>query len=573
MEFLPESPYHYYKKINTILQNIGILDFLSKYEHIYIGGSLPGLVLGSKDDKQIYEEINDVDIYTTNSPMLLRDINKKFKPQDIIKTGVNVSFYLKKRTKHIQIITSGFENFNTEVLEAYDCDMISVGYHPNSQRFIINNRFIKGYKDKNFVLYYERSNLDRIEKLTLRAKKHFGSYITVIKETPDVDYRPYWKNKYQLTNITDVDTSPPYTQIYCSKYKCCICSKITEYLVCKSCDRLVTGYYQQNTFNNFPVKDMVVFGGVNGFGNIIANQAVSMGINVSRTTRSPKTKSQIKFDLTNGLINPQLMTQILNADCVVFNAYQTLENDHSIWTKNINTFDEELALERFKVNCFGYVKILQQIIKARKEYITNSENKVKDIVFVCMDANESLFEGKLQDGKHIELNMAKTAWKQIFYTNAQVLASLGIITVFFNVNWLSYHGISVDQIASKSKFLIPPYMCAKVIINYIKSLDLDDMYSNKNYIHSTSFYKLAKSLDLSKVNIDLVEEEEPIDKLINLTNKKEEIEVEEKNEIKEEKGEDDEEENEEEEENEVEEEEDDEEEEEIKPKPQGKKKL
>jgi hypothetical protein len=264
---------------------------------------------------------------------------------------------------------------------------------------------------------------------------------------------------------------------------------------------------------------MVVFGGVNGFGNIIANQAVSMGIDVSRTTRNPKFKSQFKFDLTTGKISSQLMTEILNADCVVFNAYQTLENDHSIWTTKINTFDEELALERFKVNCVGYIKILQQIINARKAYISNPSNKVKDIVFVCMDANESLFEGKLQDGKHIELNMAKTAWKQIFYTNAQVLASIGIITVFIDPSWLSYHGISVDKIASKSKFLIPPYMCAKVIINYIKSLDLDVMYSNKNYIHSTSFYKLIGSIDLSTVNIDLVKEEEPIDKLINLTNK------------------------------------------------------
>ena len=521
MDFLPEIPSHYNEKIGTILHNIGILDFVSKYEHIYIGGSLPGLVLGSGYSKNIYNEINDVDIYTTNSPMLLRDINKAFKPENIFKTGVNVSFKLKDddNCKQIQIITSGFENFNNEVLDGYDCDMICVGYHPYSQQFIINDRFIKGYKDKKFILYYERSNLNRIEKLTIRAKKYFNYNVTIIKERPDVDYRPYWRNKNYLTNICDVDTSPPYTQIYCSKYKCCVCKKITEYLVCKSCDKLITGYYQQNTFNNFPIENMVVFGGVNGFGNIIANQAVSMGIDVSRTTRNPKTKSQFKFDLTTGKISSQLMTQILNADCVVFNAYQTLENDHSIWTTKINTFDKELALERFKVNCFGYIKILQQIINARKTYISKPTNKVKDIVFVCMDANESLFEGKLQDGKHIELNMAKTAWKQIFYTNAQVLASMGIITVFFNVNWLSYHGISVDQIASKSKFLIPPYMCAKVIINYINSLNLDVMYSNKNYIHDMSFYQLIGSLDLSKVNTDLIVEEEAIDKLINLTNK------------------------------------------------------
>jgi hypothetical protein len=525
----------YHNNIINILKKIGIWDFVSKFEHIYIGGSLPGLVLSHGNGIDIYNDINDVDLYTTNSPMLIRDINKFLRPRNISKTGVNFSFVTMFNVyKLIQVITSHFDDFNKEILENYDCDMICVGYHPFSKKFIINDRFLKGYNDKNFIVFYERSNEERIIKLTKRAKTYFNSTITIFKERPDVDYRPYWRNRIALENICDVDSSPPYVQVYCNKYKCCICKDITEYLVCKSCDKKITGYYQQNTFNNFPIEKMVVFGGVNGFGNIIANQAVSMGINVSRTSRNPKNKSQIKFDLTNGQISGYLMNEILESDCVVFNAYQTLENNHSIWTTKINSFDEELALERFKVNCFGYIKILQQIIKARKEFISSSKNKdnIKDIVFVCMDANESLFEGKLQDGKHIELNMAKTAWKQIFYTNAQVLASIGIITVFIDPSWLSYHGISVDQIASKSKFLIPPYMCAKVIINYIKSLDLDVMYSNKNYIHSTSFYKLANSLDLTKVNMELVEEEEPIDKLTNLTNKKEENEVGEEDEIK-----------------------------------------
>jgi len=186
------------------------------------------------------------------------------------------------------------------------------------------------------------------------------------------------------------------------------------------------------------------------------------------------------------------MNKIFESDCVVFNAYQTLENNHSIWTTDINNFNEKLALERFKINCFGYVKLLQQIIKRRKEIIAENKNP-KDIIFVCMDANESKFEDKLQDGKHLELNMAKTAFKQIFYTNAQVLASLGIITVFYDPCWLSYHGISVDKIASKSKFLIPPSICAKVLLNYIKNINIDNLYKEKKYVHDTTFYKCIKN--------------------------------------------------------------------------------
>lgn len=525
MDFLPETYTSYINKIKQILTKIGIWDFVTKYEHIYIGGSIPGLVLSNANWTDIYITINDVDIYTTNSPMLVRDINKTFNVRNIIKTGVNFSFIIKgKSEKNIQVITSCFDDFNKEVLTGYDCDMITVGFHPYSNKFIINERFIKGYQHKNFNLYYERSNETRIIKLTKRALSFFDSTITIIKERPDINFRPYWRNKVGISNICDVDSSPPYIQVYCNKYKCCICKDITEYLVCKSCHTKITGFYQQTFFNNFPIDKMVVFGGVNGLGNIIANQAVTMGINVSRTSRNPKTSSHYKFDLLDGEINNKLMNEILNSDCIVFNAYQTLENDHSVWTTKIWDFDEELALERFKVNCFGYIKMLQQIIRARKEYINKVQNnkdktvKIKDMVFVCMDANESLFEGNLMDGKHIELNMAKTAWKHIFYTNAQVLASLGILTVFIDPSWLSYHGISVDKIASKSEFLIPPYMCAKVIINYIKSLNLDDLYLNKNYIHSTSFYKLVNSLDLSKVNLDLVVEEPIIDKLVNLEN-------------------------------------------------------
>ena len=61
------------------------------------------------------------------------------------------------------------------------------------------------------------------------------------------------------------------------------------------------------------------------------------------------------------LLHNNLMDNILGSDCVVFNAYQTLENDHSIWTTKIQNFDEELALERFKINCFGISTFLKSL--------------------------------------------------------------------------------------------------------------------------------------------------------------------------------------------------------------------
>jgi len=595
--------------IETIFYNLKILDFLKENDNVYIGGSLPFMLFNNRglSSSEISKIIDDIDIYTTNAPLLIRNINKKFKVNNLIKTGVNIKFNIEECEKPLQIITSYFESFNDEVLDGYDCDLVRVGYHPASSKFIIHDRFIVGLKTRTFIVYYERSNNGRIQKLKDRAHKYFASTIEVVKETEDGDYRPYWKKKNPVKTLSDVGTSPPYIQLYCNKYKCCLCHNISEYLLCKKCEVLIDKYHTNTKFDNFKLDTLTVFGGVNGLGKIIADEAEIMGIKTSRTSRTVKNikdcededvtseeeypkipikkitkpieiipikktakpikkqtdllqyniiiycdgsyeikqnekiikaicidkfdepkilhkfnikennldnviksiekfiddniewKKIIKVDNkfyfsleNNALVSPELMNKIFESDCVVFNAYQTLENNHSIWTTDINNFNEKLALERFKINCFGYVKLLQQIIKRRKEIIAENKNP-KDIIFVCMDANESKFEDKLQDGKHLELNMAKTAFKQIFYTNAQVLASLGIITVFYDPCWLSYHGISVDKIASKSKFLIPPSICAKVLLNYIKNINIDNLYKEKKYVHDTTFYKCIKN--------------------------------------------------------------------------------
>ena len=607
--------------IETIFYNLKILDFLKDNENIYIGGSLPFMIFNDKNLSgfEILKIIDDIDIYTTNAPLLIRNINKKFKVNNLIKTGVNIKFNIEGCEKPLQIITSYFESFNDEVLDGYDCDLVRVGYHPASSKFIIHDRFIIGLKRQTFTVYYERSNNGRIQKLKDRAHKYFSSTIEIVKETENGDYRPYWKKKNSVKTISDVGTSPQYIQLYCNKYKCCLCHNISEYLLCKKCEVLIDKYHTNTKFDNFKLDTLTVFGGVNGLGKIIADEAELMGINTSRTSRTVKNiksiskyEDDIEYDIedddakyieppkarikktpkpieiipikktikpiekhidpiqyniiiysdgtyeikqndktikaiyntetigepkvlhkynikennldnviklvekyiddniekpikiikvdnnfyfsleNNALVSPELMNKIFESECVVFNAYQTLENNHSIWTHDINNFNEKLALERFKINCFGYIKLLQQIIKRRKEIIAENKNP-KDIIFVCMDANESKFEDKLQDGKHLELNMAKTAFKQIFYTNAQVLASLGIITVFYDPCWLSYHGISVDKIASKSKFLIPPSICAKVLLNYIKNINIDNLYKEKKYIHDTTFYKCIKN--------------------------------------------------------------------------------
>lgn len=542
--------------IETFLRNNNLYEFLSADPNIYIGGSLPFMCLSPiihnftiKTSSEIDDidicttncpalinceikpsiEIGDIDIYTTNCPLLMRNIRKTFEPHSIVKTGVNIKFEIDETNIPIQIITSPFTDFKAEVLDEYDCGMVSVGYHPFSSKFVIHDNFIDQYNQGKFIVIHERSNPSRVKKLEKRAKELFGLPLVEQRLDENTDYRPYWKNKVKVDSIHDVMPSPPYTQLYANKYHCVGCKRKQEYLVCAVCKlRLNNAFDHTIKINNFTnkYKKVVVFGGLNGLGKIIADEIVqvyidakSINYNVVRTGRNgTNTNNTYKFDMsayvdkltkvnditknnfyrynkssviknkTNQVLSKELLKKISEADLIIFNAYQTLENDQTVWTTNINTFDTDLSEDRFKTNCWGYVGLMQEIINERKKQIFT-----QDQVFVWMDANESKFETKLSDGKHLELNMAKTACKQIFYTNATVLASLGIICICYCPSWLSYHGISVDKIAPKSKYLVPPSLSAKALISYVSKLDINQLYEEKKFIHDMTFYKCAEN--------------------------------------------------------------------------------
>ena len=141
---------------------------------------------------------------------------------------------------------------------------------------------------------------------------------------------------------------------------------------------------------------------------------------------------------------------------------------------------------------------MQEILSERKKYIQirQTDKEIQDQIFVWIDANESRFDGKLSDGKHLELNMAKTACKQIFYTNANVMAGLGILFLCYDCGWCSYHGISVDKIASKSAYLVPPKLTSQALIAYLSTLDNDKLYEEKKFIHDMTFYKCVENLQI-----------------------------------------------------------------------------
>jgi hypothetical protein len=462
------------EKMISVLKYFTIFDFL-KDSDVYIGGSLPMLCLSTKTDiNYLIKNIGDIDLYTPDLSHTIRDLNNTFngKIKNIFQNGVNVKFNLEGiDNMEFQLMTSGFDDFAKEVLCDYDCDLVSVGFQCRSLQFLITDRFLKGLENKCFNLLLEKTFGNRIEKLTLRAKFHFNSDLNIIEGHGAIgSYRPYIIEGKPIESLLECVRSPPYLQTYFHKYKCIKCNDIQTHLICSRCNELIHSKFINLDLRD-DIKHIIIFGAVNGLGRIIGNVARdNYKLNVVRTGRkindaSSDNDKSYPFELGSNMC-PELIAEVINSKLIIMNAYQTLEGDHKIWNNTIFNFDYDLAIQRFTVNCFGYVKLLKDIITIRTEMVKKGV-KLDKLILVFMDAAESKFEDKvLRDGKHLELNMAKCATKQIFYTCGDLLSMLNIDVICYDPGWLSFHGISVEKIESKSEFLIAPELSSRCLLNY-----------------------------------------------------------------------------------------------------------
>jgi hypothetical protein len=128
-----------------------------------------------------------------------------------------------------------------------------------------------------------------------------------------------------------------------------------------------------------------------------------------------------------------------------------LDNDESVWNTTLDKFNVSLLMDRINTNVLGYVQFIRELLEHRR--ITG---QMRQLQIVYVDANESKYEGKMIDGKHLELNIAKASVKQIFYTNANLFKKLNMAIICYDPGWLSYHGVSIEKKRSKSKHLISP---------------------------------------------------------------------------------------------------------------------
>lgn len=475
--------------INNVLKSAGILDVIKKDSSVYIGGSLPSFivsqVLAGKSDDIV---CNDIDIYTTNYVKTLHNFSKYLgnKITFIKKTGVNVTFKIKDIP--VQIVTSEFNSFYSDVLGHYDCTLVAVGFYPFKDELIIHQNFLDGLINKNFVCEYEKSNKKRITKLTERAEKWYGANLQILKKTEGANFRPYYKGFVEIDYLQDIVSPPGYIQLYYKRFSCIHCGVEQKRLLCKLCaNKLEFALYRNIATKG---QKITILGGVNGLGKIISEISEKFGNFTFATSRNvpENTTNVFKFVLGEP-ISDELMQCMLTSDVIILNAYSTLDNNEAIWHTVLDNFDEQLALEKFNMNTIGYVRFLKEFVSKRKAYI-KTNNLDHNIKMVFMDANESYYEGKLMDGKHLELNLAKSATKQIFYTNAKLLASIGVLPIIFDPNWLSAKGIPIEREESNNKFLVPPNIAALSLLYSIGKTDFDDMIDAKQMISHYNVYNI-----------------------------------------------------------------------------------
>lgn len=492
------------KFIHQTLGDVGIHQVMHR-QGIYIGGSLPLFSLCCTANhlsiKPNLGVIHDIDVYTQNWPSLAYHLSNS-PITNLKRLGVNVKFNVRnaKLQLPIQVITAKFNSFQTDILGEYDCDMLSVGYSIIENKFIIHPRFENCILNNCTEVIYHKTNPYRLEKLKQRARDWLNVDMKLVKDdTRNQEMRAYFiqndnddkpvnaLQEKKIGTLQEVSVTPYYLQIFHNLYDCIGCKTRQNYLLCDSCRQLI-----EKTAIKYSLNKTMVLGAKRGFGKIFANYLEeNLETKILRTSRTPVNyDNYLRFSLENKKMSPELIEQLMNSDVIVMNAYSTLENDEKIWTTTIETFDRKLLNLRFKINVIGYANFLQQFIKYKK--IQSSLGKLHPCVLVYMDANETRMDGnKIFDNRHLELNICKTSVKQIFYTNASLLASLGVITLCYDVGWLSYHGVSVEKIRSKSQFLISPRISAIGLSYYISETyrNFEQYLLDGKYIYDANVYQ------------------------------------------------------------------------------------
>lgn len=468
------------EQIDQYLHRVGLDEWLVQTPCLYIGGSFVSYMFAQWNGHTdpLPSPPNDLDIYTTSHLQAIQSFNERIDQWKILDTnGSIINFISTKyfKSHKVQLITAETDNFMDEVLGLYDCSMVAIGYHPASHQILIHPRFTESLKTGVFTCDLRRTTRERQVKLTERAHVWYHRTIAFSGDSSVLfDPTSYYASGLDLSVLSET-TPPKYLQLFHHLYRCLVCHSMTDNLICTVC--------QPSLLSSKPSVPpvMTVIGGLNGFGKIIADLSRQWGSIVHATGRHSE---ELPFHLGQPM-SQELLNKIDHSSVLVLNATKTLDGDETVWNTHLSTTNVTLLWDRLQVNLLGYLRLVQELCGHRTSQMVNQRRPLPPLTVVYVDANESKNETKMVDGKHLELNIAKSAVKQIFYTNVHLLTKLNMKVICYDPGWLSYHGISLEQKRARSQHLIPPMVS-------VQGLLFTTQMTNKLPIRDYSVYEFIQ---------------------------------------------------------------------------------
>jgi hypothetical protein len=439
--------------IDKILKEDGVYELVSN-PVFCVGGSLPTYIYSKvKLGKETSLIPRDIDIYTENHVLAIRHLLQNINKFKIISIGPGM-ITMKATRRNIHFIFAEAKSFMDDVLGLYDCSMVRIGYYPTTGEFIMHPTFLESVKQKKFVCDKNFTEEDRRIKLKQRAAAWYDSEIEFKNGTDPINYDDNTTNSTDIADL--IYTNPPnYLQLFHNKYRCLICKQIADTLICQGCSKI---FHTKHVDDCISGKTITVIGGINGFGKIISSTLGKKNKVFATGTNPDETPNTTKFQF-NKPVNQKLQDFIIQSDICILNATKTLDNVESVWNTTLRTFDKNLLMDRVETNVCGYAEFIRELVKIK---IKNT----KPLTIVWIDANESKTKGKMTDGKHVELNVAKASVKQLLYTFADIFLKLGIKIILYDPGWMSYHGIELEK--QKKDKLISPEIAIYGLEHYLR---------------------------------------------------------------------------------------------------------
>ena len=484
-------------RIEEVLTDAGVWDLLQDRDGaFYVGGSLPTYCL-SGCGKGCPESPHDIDVYTGNQFGCVRAL-RRFMDKIIVQAvrGCIVDFVVAgaKVPMRVQIITAPVNRFAEDVLDRYDCSLVAVGYNPresSTRRFVVTEPFLHGLREGAFPCASEVTP-ERVAKVQARATAWYGAKVVVgQRPIPRPEYASFLAHytatatdespAHGLKRLQEVAV-PEYVHMFHDLRRCTCCRAVGPTLLCVDCERTVRGRWPVR----HPVPKegwrAVVLGGLHGFGFHVTSalrQRYGDAAVLATSREVPQGTTGVARFVLGLALEGALKEALGRADLIVLNAAKTLDGNDAAWQTTASSFDAALLMDRLRTNVVGYARFLGEYMDMRRGCVGASARTTR-MVFV--DANESKFAGKMFDGRHPEVNVAKAGCKQLIYTYAPALWKLGVRVACYDPGWMSEHATSLaDEPHSKE-------MPADISARGIVAMTEEDMQRDEDDVAERSVY-------------------------------------------------------------------------------------